>query len=54
VISSNAPAAVAGGSVTVADVPTYQSDAIVRRATSLQRTREARIARQVFGAGGQS
>jgi hypothetical protein len=35
----------------VADVPLYQGDAIVRRAASLQRTREARLARQVYGAG---
>jgi NADH-quinone oxidoreductase subunit G len=53
VINNTAPAAVAGGTASVADVPTYQSDAIVRRATSLQRTREARAARQVYGAGGQ-
>jgi NADH-quinone oxidoreductase subunit G len=52
VITSNAaiaPAAAAAG--TVADVPLYQGDAIVRRAASLQRTREARLARQVYGAG---
>jgi hypothetical protein len=37
----------------VADVPLYQNDSIVRRAVSLQRTREARITRQVYGAGAQ-
>jgi NADH-quinone oxidoreductase subunit G len=37
--------------VSVADVPMYQSDAVVRRASSLQRTREARGLRQNFGAG---
>jgi NADH-quinone oxidoreductase subunit G len=40
------------GAVTVIDVPMYQSDAIVRRATALQRTREARSLRQTYGAGG--
>jgi NADH-quinone oxidoreductase subunit G len=46
-------AAAAVASFAMADVPLYQSDAIVRRAGSLQRTREARIARQVYGAGAQ-
>jgi NADH-quinone oxidoreductase subunit G len=39
------------GAVTVTDLPMYQGDAIVRRATALQRTREARSARQNYGAG---
>jgi NADH-quinone oxidoreductase subunit G len=43
------PAVVAGGTAVVADIPMYQSDAIVRRASALQRTREARVSRQVFG-----
>jgi NADH-quinone oxidoreductase subunit G len=52
VITSNAAIApAAAAAVTVADVPLYQGDAIVRRAASLQRTREARLARQVYGAG---
>ncbi len=42
----NPPAA-----VTVTDLPMYQSDAILRRATALQRTREARALRQTYGAG---
>jgi NADH-quinone oxidoreductase subunit G len=46
-------ATVADASITVADVLLYQSDAIVRRAVSLQRTREARISRQVYGTGAQ-
>jgi NADH-quinone oxidoreductase subunit G len=54
VIAGSAPASIAGGAATVADIPAYQSDAIVRRATSLQRTRDARVPRQVYGAGGQS
>ena len=37
--------------VTVVDVPLYQIDSIVRRATSLQRTRDARVPRAVYGAG---
>jgi NADH-quinone oxidoreductase subunit G len=45
-------APVSSAAITVADVPLYQGDAIVRRAQSLQRTREARLARQVFGAAG--
>jgi NADH-quinone oxidoreductase subunit G len=40
------------GTVTVTDLPMYQGDAIVRRATSLQKTREARSLRQTYGAGG--
>src|SRR5690606_34410296 len=40
---------VSDGPVTVTDLPMYQSDAIVRRATSLQRTREARNFRRVYG-----
>jgi NADH-quinone oxidoreductase subunit G len=39
------------GAVTVTDVPMYQADAILRRATALQRTREARSLRQTYGAG---
>jgi NADH-quinone oxidoreductase subunit G len=40
-----------GGSVaTVVDIPLYQVDAIVRRAASLQRTRDARAPRAVYGA----
>jgi NADH-quinone oxidoreductase subunit G len=42
------------GAITVTDVPMYQGDAIVRRATALQRTREARSMRQVYGNGAQS
>jgi len=38
------------GEVTVTDVPMYQADAILRRATALQRTREARSLRQTYGA----
>jgi hypothetical protein len=38
----------------VTGVQVYQSDAIVRRAVSLQRTREARAPRVVYGAGGPS
>jgi hypothetical protein len=30
----------------------YQSDAIVRRATALQRTREARAYRRIYGEAG--
>jgi NADH-quinone oxidoreductase subunit G len=41
-----------GGNITVTDLPMYAGDAIVRRAVSLQRTREARSLRQVYGAGG--
>ena len=37
-----ASAAVAAGEVRVVDVPMYQTDALVRRAPSLQRTREGR------------
>jgi NADH-quinone oxidoreductase subunit G len=40
------------GPVTVTDLPMYQSDAIVRRAASLQRTREARNPRRVYGEAG--
>ncbi len=45
-VASSAP-----GAVTVVDLPMYQSDAVVRRATALQRTREARSLRQTYGAG---
>jgi NADH-quinone oxidoreductase subunit G len=53
-VSAGAPAVASPAQVsgsTVADVPLYQSDSIVRRAVSLQRTREARTARQTYGAG---
>ncbi len=54
VIAGNVPlAAAATSAITVADVPLYQGDAIVRRATSLQRTREARLGRSVYGTGAQ-
>ncbi|HTQ37378.1 MAG TPA: molybdopterin-dependent oxidoreductase, partial [Steroidobacteraceae bacterium] len=43
-LAAGSPAA-----VTVTDLPMYQGDAIVRRAASLQRTREARALRQVYG-----
>jgi NADH-quinone oxidoreductase subunit G len=46
-------AVVTDANITVADVPLYQGDAIVRRAASLQRTREARLSRQIYGAGAQ-
>jgi NADH-quinone oxidoreductase subunit G len=36
----------------VTDLPMYQADAILRRATALQRTREARSLRQNYGSGG--
>ncbi len=53
VITSNAAVvAAATSTVTVVDVPLYQGDAIVRRASALQRTREARITRQVYGVPG--
>jgi NADH-quinone oxidoreductase subunit G len=39
-----------GSGATVVDIPIYQSDAIVRRATSLQRTRDARVPRATYGA----
>ncbi len=35
---------------TVVDIPLYQVDSIVRRAASLQRTRDARAPRAVYGA----
>src|SRR5690606_12892235 len=49
------PANLAGhfdGAVTVADLPMYQTDAIVRRAAALQRTREGRDFRRVYGEAG--
>ena len=52
--AGSALVAVSSGAAMVADIPVYQGDAIVRRATSLQRTRDARVARQVYGAGGQA
>jgi NADH-quinone oxidoreductase subunit G len=45
-VVSNPPAIVA-----VTDLPMYQGDAILRRATALQKTREARSPRQTYGAG---
>ena len=48
-----APAA-SSGEVRVTGVQMYQGDAIVRRAESLQRTREARVPRVVYGAGGEA
>jgi NADH-quinone oxidoreductase subunit G len=45
-------AAILDGPVTVTDLPMYQSDAIVRRATALQRTREARAYRRIYGEAG--
>jgi NADH-quinone oxidoreductase subunit G len=45
-------AAIVEGPVTVTDVPMYQGDAIVRRAPALQRTREARTHRKVYGEAG--
>ncbi|HWL61665.1 MAG TPA: NADH-quinone oxidoreductase subunit NuoG [Steroidobacteraceae bacterium] len=45
-------AQLAEGPVTVTDVPMYQSDGIVRRAVALQRTREARAHRRVYGEAG--
>jgi NADH-quinone oxidoreductase subunit G len=49
VVAGGAPTPVSGAAATVADVPMYQSDAVVRRASALQRTREARAPRQVYG-----
>jgi hypothetical protein len=40
-----------GGHIAVTDLPMYAGDAILRRAASLQRTREARALRQTYGAG---
>jgi NADH-quinone oxidoreductase subunit G len=45
-------AAIVDGPVAVTDLPMYQVDAIVRRATALQRTREARAYRKVYGEAG--
>jgi NADH-quinone oxidoreductase subunit G len=45
-------AALGEGPVTVTDVPMYQADGIVRRAVALQRTREARGQRRVYGEAG--
>jgi len=53
VIAGSTPVVAASATgATVADVPLYQGDSIVRRATSLQRTREARLGRSVYGATG--
>jgi NADH-quinone oxidoreductase subunit G len=46
--------AIPDGPVTVTDVALYQSDAIVRRSAPLQRTREARNFRRVYGEAGVS
>jgi NADH-quinone oxidoreductase subunit G len=54
VIASSTPAPIAGIAAAVVDIPPYQGDAIVRRASALQRTRDARAARQVYGTGGPS
>ena len=43
-------ATAAGAAGTVVDIPLYQVDSIVRRAPSLQRTRDARVPRAVYGA----
>jgi NADH-quinone oxidoreductase subunit G len=40
------------GAITVVDVPPYQTDAILRRAPSLQRTREGKLGRVVYGMNG--
>ncbi len=45
-VVSNPPAV-----VTVTDLPMYQGDGILRRATALQKTREARSPRQTYGVG---
>jgi NADH-quinone oxidoreductase subunit G len=42
VTPAGAARAVAAGEVRVVDVPMYQTDALVRRAPSLQKTREGR------------
>jgi NADH-quinone oxidoreductase subunit G len=44
------PGTTSPGEIRVVDVPAYQVDAVVRRAASLQRTREGRSARVTFGA----
>jgi len=44
------PGTASPGEIRVVDVPAYQVDAVVRRAASLQRTREGRSARVTFGA----
>jgi NADH-quinone oxidoreductase subunit G len=41
-----------GADVRVVDVPMYAIDAVLRRAPSLQRTREGRLAPLVYGGGG--
>jgi NADH-quinone oxidoreductase subunit G len=52
-VTGATPASVkTNGAVSVTDLPMYQADAIVRRATALQKTREARSLRQTYGAGG--
>jgi NADH-quinone oxidoreductase subunit G len=43
-----ASAAVAAGEVRVVDLPMYQTDALVRRAPSLQKTREGRAAATTY------
>jgi NADH-quinone oxidoreductase subunit G len=49
IVATQAPAITAPAGTRLPAVQTYQSDAIVRRATSLQRTREARAGKRVYG-----
>jgi NADH-quinone oxidoreductase subunit G len=51
-VAATAFGASAGASGTVVDIPLYQVDSIVRRAASLQRTRDARAPRAVYGEAG--
>jgi NADH-quinone oxidoreductase subunit G len=44
-----ATSASANATATVIDIPLYQVDSIVRRAASLQRTRDARAPRAIYG-----
>jgi NADH-quinone oxidoreductase subunit G len=48
--SAPGPGANANVTATVVDIPLYQVDSIVRRAASLQRTRDARTPRAIYGA----
>jgi NADH-quinone oxidoreductase subunit G len=54
VAAATSPVETASVAAVVTDVPLYQGDAIVRRASALQRTREGRALPQTFGAGVQS
>jgi NADH-quinone oxidoreductase subunit G len=45
-------ATIVDGPVTVTDLPMYQTDGVLRRAAALQRTREARVHRRVYGEAG--